>query len=101
MISHEGGKDRIVITTNVAYHLSFVTQVLRNGLTSYCGDYKQFRHDDFDLATMNPWFSSYLLSLKVKSILILGCRFLNANHKTEIQIFEFRMLTVDKNIWIL
>ena len=40
VISHEGGKDRIVITTNVACHLSFVTQVLSNALPSYGGDFK-------------------------------------------------------------
>ena len=40
VISHEGGKDRIVITTNVTYPLSFVTQVLRNVLPSYGGDLK-------------------------------------------------------------
>jgi hypothetical protein len=40
VISHEGGKDRIVITTNVTYPLSFVTQVLRNALQSYGGDLK-------------------------------------------------------------
>ena len=40
VISHEGGKDRIVITTNVTYPLSFVTQVLGNVLPSYGGDFK-------------------------------------------------------------
>jgi hypothetical protein len=31
VISHEWGKDRIVITTNGTYPWSFVTQIFRNG----------------------------------------------------------------------
>jgi len=40
MISHQWGKDRIVITTNGTHPWSFVTQILRSGQPSHGGDRK-------------------------------------------------------------
>ena len=46
VISNEGGKDRIVITTNGTYPWSFVQNCCNN---------------DFNLTTKNPWLSRFLV----------------------------------------
>ena len=72
--SHERGQDRIVITTRRTYRWSFVTDVSQ-WLTKLSWRPKNFRSDDFNLSTRNPWFSSFLVSsnsLSRKSWLLIG-----------------------------
>ena len=72
--SHERGHDRIVITTRRTYRWSFVTDVSQ-WLTKLSWRPKNFRSDDFNLSTRNPWFSSFLVSsnsLSRKSWLLIG-----------------------------
>ena len=72
--SHERGQDRIVITTRRTYRWSFVTDVSQ-WLTKLSWRPKNFRSDDFNLSTGNPWFSSFLVSsnsLSRKSWLLIG-----------------------------
>ena len=47
VISHESGKDGIVITTKRTSPLSFATHILCSGCQSHDGDGKTFRSDDF------------------------------------------------------
>jgi hypothetical protein len=42
VVSHGWGKDRIVIMTNGIYPWSFVTEILRNGLSNHVGNSKTF-----------------------------------------------------------
>jgi hypothetical protein len=59
LVSHEWGKDRIVITTNETYQWSCVTQIFRNGQPSHSGDYKTIETMTSTYPLGNPWFWSF------------------------------------------